>query len=239
VDFLRRFAIAAAPLDPVQSPARQLATSLESAELPGLTTEGAWFFSEGTVWIAPYDGGRTQLAVGGLADYRPRGAPRPTPDKTRLAFGCGGALCLLPDLLGQIGGPAAGVQEIPIASVAELAWSGDGAHLAVISRDPNGLLAVTLYVVDADGEVVREAEVAPRNATDTPQWTSDGSAILVQTYPQDGRRIIAVDLDSGAVLDLSKEHWDTYFALAPDGQSLLLNNGRGGFWEAPLLRRLP
>jgi hypothetical protein len=239
VDFTARFAITAAPLDPSRGQARQLATSLESSDLPGLTAEGAWFFSDGAAWIAPYDGSTTQLAVSGLASYRPRGAPRPAPHNNRLAFGCGGELCLLPDLLRQIGGPAAAVQEIPIASVAELAWSHDGAQLAVISRDPNGLLAVTLFVVDANGAIVREAEVAPRDATDTPQWTHDGGAILVQTYPQDGRRIIAVDLDSGAVLDLSKEHWDTYFALAPDGQSLLLNNGRGGFWMAPLLRRHP
>jgi hypothetical protein len=39
------------------------------------------------------------------------------------------------------------------------------------------------------------------------------------------------------VLDLSREHWDAYFALSPDGQNLLLNNGRGGFWLAPVIRQ--
>jgi hypothetical protein len=38
------------------------------------------------------------------------------------------------------------------------------------------------------------------------------------------------------VFDLSQEHWDAYFALSPDGRSLLLNNGRGDFWLADVLR---
>jgi Tol biopolymer transport system component len=237
VDFVRRFAIAAVRLNAERGPAQQLATKLESASLPGLTAEGAWFFSDGAAWIAPYDGGTTQLAVSGLAGYRPQGAPRPAPDKTQLAFGCGRALCLMTDLLGQVGGQAVDVLEIPIADTAELAWSPDGELLAVIARDPNGLRPVTLSIVTEHGAVRLQAEVAPRDVTDTPQWTPDGGVLLVQTYPQDGRRIIALDLSSGEVLDLSKEHWDTYFALAPDGQSLLLNNGRGGFWRVPVLRR--
>ncbi len=49
--------------------------------------------------------------------------------------------------------------------------------------------------------------------------------------------MIAVDVPSGRVYDLSQEHWDAYFALAPDGTQLLLNNGRGDFWTAPIIRR--
>jgi hypothetical protein len=59
----------------------------------------------------------------------------------------------------------------------------------------------------------------------------------VQTYPMNGRRILTVNADKGDVLDLSREHWDTYIALSPDGKSLLLNNGRGGFWLAPVIRQ--
>jgi hypothetical protein len=61
--------------------------------------------------------------------------------------------------------------------------------------------------------------------------------VLVQTYPYQGRRVIAVDVASRQVYDLSQEHWDAYFALSPDATQLLLNNGRGDFWTADLIRR--
>jgi len=41
------------------------------------------------------------------------------------------------------------------------------------------------------------------------------------------------------VFDLSREHWDAYFALSPTGTHLLLNNGRGGFWLAPIISISP
>jgi Tol biopolymer transport system component len=145
-------------------------------------------------------------------------------------------VCFVADLLGVLGGPAGSVKKGEMNYAAELAWSPDGTRLAVIVRDPNGLRPVDLVIVKSNGAVDLEVEVAPRDVTDTPQWTPDGQAIFVQTYPQDGRRILAVDVGSGEVIDLSREHWDTYFSLAPDGKSLLLNNGRGGFWSVEVLR---
>ena len=68
-------------------------------------------------------------------------------------------------------------------------------------------------------------------------WTPDNQAVFVQTYPNDGRRLIAVDLATQQVLDLSQEHWDAYYALSPDGTTMLVNNGRGGFWLAEVVRR--
>jgi hypothetical protein len=59
----------------------------------------------------------------------------------------------------------------------------------------------------------------------------------VQTCRYQGRRIIAVDLATRQTLDLSQEHWDAYFALSPDGNNLLLNNGRGDFWIAEVIRQ--
>ena len=44
-----------------------------------------------------------------------------------------------------------------------------------------------------------------------------------------------MDADNGQALDLTQPHWDPWFALAPDGQSVLLTNGRGGFWRSDLL----
>ena len=123
------------------------------------------------------------------------------------------------------------------ANDASPTWSPDGSRLAVIDRDPNNLRPVRLTVFSRDGEELLTREVAPFDVTEAPQWIPDHSAVFVQTYPQHGRRIIVVDIASGQVLDLSRARWDAYFALSPDGKSLLLNNGRGDFWLVEVLRR--
>jgi hypothetical protein len=205
-----------------------LVTGLASPQLPGLAADGVWFFLDDRLWRAPHTGGEPQL-IAELSGNAPGGfAPRPAPDGERVAFACGGNLCLL-NLSTQA------VTRLSELRPAEMTWSAAGDRLAVIDRDPNNLRPVLLHVLSASGEIELSVDVAPRDVTDPPQWTPDGRAILVQTYPQDGRRIIAVDVASGQVLDLSQEHWDAYFALVPDGRSLLLNNGRGDYWLADVI----
>lgn len=207
-----------------------LVTGLASPQLPGLTLDGVWFFSDDRLWRAPYAGGDPQL-MADLSGMALRDlAPRPAPDGRRVAFVCDGALCLL-NLNTETVTRIAGLQP------AEMAWSAAGDQLAVIDRDPNNLRPVWLHVLSADGTRQLVVGVAPRDVTDPPQWTPDGRAIFVQTYPQDGRRIIAVDVASGQVVDLSQAHWDAYFALMPDGRSLLLNNGRGDYWIVDVIFR--
>ena len=209
-----------------------LATALDSDHLPGLTVAGAWFFAHQSLWLAPMDGSPTRLMAADLQPS-PHEAPWPAPDGRQVAFACGAdrgaGLCLAASDGGHLIGP------LPIQA-AEAAWSADGSRLAVVDRDPNNLRPVQLAVLSVGGQTVRKVTIAPNDVTEPPQWSPDGGAILVQTYPYRGRRIIAVDLASGKVIDLSRERWDTYFALAPDGRWLLLNNGRGGFWRVELIR---
>lgn len=205
-----------------------LVTGLASAQLPGLTRDGVWFVSEGRLWRAPYAGGDAQLMDEVSVTPRAEFAPRPAPDGQRVAFACAAGVCVL-DLTTNA------VTQVGNLQPAEMAWSADGERLAVIDRDPNNLRPVLLHVLSAGGDVEWSVEVAPRDVTDPPQWTADGRALFVQTYPQDGRRIIAVDVARRQALDLSQEHWDAYFALLPDGRSLLLNNGRGDYWIAQVI----
>ncbi len=237
VNPVRRYALMAVPLGDSRSAGeRQLVTGLQSDALPGLSAEGAWFFSDGAAWVVGYDGRAPVLALGGLRVFSPSAAPQPASDGRSLAFVCGTALCLVPDLQNQMGTTSPSVVRTSIEPVAEIAWSPASDQVAVVTRDPNNLRPVELSVVDLAGEPALTVSIAPRDATEAPQWLPDGQAILVQTYPQDGRRIIAVDLLTGQVWDLSREHWDAYFSLSPDGARVLLNNGRGDFWEAPVVR---
>jgi hypothetical protein len=236
VNPIQPYAVGAVPALSARSSAVQLVTGLASETLPGLSPEGTWFFANGAAWVVPFGGGEPRLALGGLTEVRVQGAPQPAPNGATLAFACAAALCLAPDLPAQFGSPSPAIVRVEVAHPADLAWSPDGQRLAVVARDPNGLRPVELVIVEAAGAVTLSAVIAPRDVTEPPQWTPDGQAIFVQTYPQDGRRIMAVHLPSGAVLDLSQEHWDAYLSLSPNGSRLLLNNGRGGFWEADVLR---
>lgn len=230
LDALRPFALMVVSRDAPGRP-RSLVTALGSSQLPGLNAQGIWFFSEDSLWLAPYDGAPELLR----ADVMPRshGAPRPSPDGTRVAYACGvGGACVL-----DVRGAAAGTElDLEPGDMAEMAWSPDGTRLAIVNRDPNGLRPVRLLAVSAAGKLGLSLDIAPDGAADPPLWLPDGSGLLVQTYPLRGRRILAVDLATGSVFDLSREHWDAYFALAPDGRSVILNNGRGDFWEASLAR---
>ncbi len=211
--------------------ARTLVIALSSDRLPGITAQGIWFVSNQSLWLAPYGGGPAKAVLANLPSHDSALPPRPAPDDSLIALTCEEQNLCVFAANGDIRKWAADVRP------AEITWSPDGSRLAVIDRDPNNLRPVRLIVFSRDGEELLRREVAPFDVTEAPQWIPDNSAVFVQTYPQHGRRIIVVDLASGQVLDLSRERWDTYFALSPDGTSLLLNNGRGDFWLVEVLRR--
>jgi hypothetical protein len=230
VDASRPYAVDVFATGTQRAGASTLVTGQLTDQLPGLTTEGVWFVADGRLWRAPYAGGDP---VPIRASVPIEAAPRPSPDGVRVALACGAtALCLA---------DADGANETRLAGLtpAAMEWSPDGSALAVVDRDQNNFRPLRLWIIARDGVVRRIAAIAPRDAADPPQWTPDGAtdsgAIFVATFPQDGRRIIAVDVASGLVRDLSQEHWDAYFALMPDGQHLLLNNGRGDFWRVEVV----
>jgi WD40-like Beta Propeller Repeat len=142
--------------------------------------------------------------------------------------------------------------------IREYGWSPDGATIvftlfdpAAAAPSPDRPFAIQVVPATRIGQqpipiVTRlptaqlpmsTSQIAPGDVTEAPQWTPDGKTVLVQTYPYQGRRIVAVDVPSGRPFDLSQPHWDAYFALSPDGTQLLLNNGRDNFWTAALIRR--
>ncbi len=223
------FAVMVVDRTPRATP-RTLVTALQSERLPGLSPQGAWFVTDDrNVWIAPLDG-RTPKLLENAEPGMPRALPpRPAPDGHYVAYACGLELCIQnadDGSLVKLDGP------LP----SDITWTNDGERLALVLRDVNNVQPVRLRVITRAGETVFEGAIAPRDVTEPPQWTPDGEAVFIQTYPQDGRRILAVDLPSGQVLDLSREHWDAYFALSPDGQRLLLNNGRGDYWTVEVVR---
>ena len=231
----RPFAIHAL-LPVTNAPLRTLATGLETDSLPGLTADGAWFFSDNALWVAPYDGSAARPVAADLGDYAPSGAPRPSPDETRVLFACNKVTCLL--LLDDEGQPTEirTVQGEGTYFPAQATWTADSSQVAVVDTNPNFQSPVRLAVVGRDGEVTLTVQVAPQEATDPPQWTPDNAVVFVQTYPHDGRRLIAVDMPGATVLDLSQEDCDAYYALSPNGLMMLVNNGRGWFWVADVVR---
>jgi Tol biopolymer transport system component len=209
--------------------------AIVNTSLPSLTQQGIWYTQDGALWLMDYQtGASTRVTalpdLGRASDAAPIYWPLAvSPDASRVAYACGDNLCLM-NLDGS------GRRVIPASGIRAITWDRTSDRLAATSLDANNLGPVHVLIVSRDGVVQHSAEVAPRDATDPPQWTPDGKLVFVQTYPMNGRRILTVDADTGQVLDLSREHWDAYFALSPDGKSVLLNNGRGGFWLAPVMR---
>lgn len=76
--------------------------------------------------------------------------------------------------------------------------------------------------------------LASASVISPPRWTADGRWLVFTTCLQNGRRIVAVDTDRGAALDLSQPGWDAWAALLPESGDLLLHNGRGGLWRSRL-----
>jgi hypothetical protein len=219
----------------------------------------------GALWRRPLDGSAAQQ-LGMLPDLD-LGVAAPdalavSPDTQRVAYRCGGNVCVA-DVTGaniarvDLGYPipqqilrrapaASGLaptaptlssSPAQIASI-ELAWSPDGSRLAVVAgAAPQGHSRERppeLWLVGRDGQTQRSIVLGPDGPTRAPQWTTEGRFIIVNTFPIGGRRIIAVDSNSSDAWDLSEPRWDTFAMLMPDGKQLLLWNGRGGFWKAEL-----
>lgn len=210
--------------------------AITNVSLPSLNSQGIWYAQDGALWLMDWNTAQSARVTDLPGFGRNEGSGLTTsspvavsPDASRVAYACGQDLCLMsPDKSEQRTLRASGIRSIT--------WERSGARLAAVSLDANNLGPVRVLIVSRDGALLHSAEVAPRDATDPPQWTPDGQIVFVQTYPLGGRRILTVNADTGQVLDLSREHWDAYFALSPDGKNLLLNNGRGGFWLAPVIR---
>jgi hypothetical protein len=212
-------------LSPEERRERQLAQPAMTGryDFPGVSEEGVWYASEGALWLAPFDGGPAQRIA--PAHWGASGPVRPAPDGSLIAYACSAGICLQ-DRNG-------GARRTIDAEAQQMAWSADGARLAAAAWEDRD--DVVLTIASRDGPIEHRVSIAPDGAAGTPQWTPDGRRLFVQIAPFGGRRIIMVDVATGAVLDLSQPRWDAWFDLAPEGERLLLTNGRGGFWVADLV----
>ncbi len=192
-------------------------------DFPGVNEAGVWYASEGALWLAPYDGSPAQRID--LAHLGAKGPIRPASDGSLIAYACGAGLCLQDR--------AGGARRVIDAGAQQIAWSPDDSRLALIAWE--GREDVLLTIAGCDGRIEHRVPLAPEGEASVPQWTPDGQRLFVQTSPFGGRRIITVDADTGVVLDLSRPRWDAWFDLAPDGEQLLLTNGRGGFWTSKVM----
>ena len=126
---------------------------------------------------------------------------------------------------------------LPQLATLGLAWSPQGDRLAVVTGSHAAAVGPTeprFWLVDRAGQTLQSGLLGPDGTTRPPQWTPDGRLVVVNTFPASGRRMVALAADSGQVWDLSQARWDTFASLSPDGRQVLLWNGRGGFWTAPL-----
>lgn len=211
-----------------------------------------FFLNGGALWRAPLASGAPER-IAMLPDagaITADGALAVSPDGERVAYRCWSDLCLAgmdgrllarlrlgfqpPQALEDSQPAPEADPNAPYAWSFELAWSPDGQRLALATAATDERGTPELRLLTREGRVVALVGLGPDGAVGAPQWRPDGSALLLMTYPRGGRRIVAVDTNTRAVSDLSRPHWDALASLSPDGARLLLWNGRGGFWAAPV-----
>lgn len=231
-----------------------------------IVDQTVYFLNRGALWRVPLE--TPSIArVGVLPDIGVApGVAGPiavSPDAQRVAYRCGSDLCLsdvsgsnaislplkyAPPATPELPPATTSLAPLPTASAQpgtpaqldslEVAWSNDGAYLAVAAgsyeRGPETERSPEVWIVAPSGQVVQKRMIGPNGTTHIPQWTPDNRFILLNTFPSAGRRIVVMNVSTGQVHDLSKAHWDAFASLAPHGQQLLLWNGRGGFWLGQL-----
>jgi hypothetical protein len=215
--------------------------------------EAVFFLNERVLWRAPLASGEaravaTLVEANGAAD---EAALAVSPDGQRVAYRCWSDLCLA-DVAGrQLARLSLGFQspqalpadeanapasnpDAPYPWSFALAWSPDSQHLALATAATDQRGRPELRLLTREGMVTTLVGLGPDGAVDAPQWLPDSQALLLTAYPLGGRRIVAVDAVSGRAADLTQPHWDAFASPRSDGRALLLWNGRGGFWMAPV-----
>jgi hypothetical protein len=185
--------------------------------LPGITGDGIWTLAGGTVRITSFAG--EERPGPSLTGPGPAAPLRPSPDGGAVAYRCGDAWC--------VEDVAAGRRVTVQGGGNTLAWSPDGQRFALAEPEP--------LVYARDGRGLALIPVLSTHPPNQFQWSPDSRVLYAAVFPEfNNRRLVALDTQTAAAWDLTVPHWDPWFALWPDGGSLLLANGRGGFWRAPL-----
>lgn len=176
----------------------------------------------------------------------------PAPDGRTIAYACEGWLCLVD----RDGRPVAVVRsDYGQDTVRHVIWHPNSRRLALLevpapikdgawpgypwSGIGRGIGTATLSIIDERGQQIVKAFVGSTSMASPPRWTRDGRWLIFTSCPLDGRRIIAVDAERGAAVDLSQPGWDAWAVLMPQSGDLLLHNGRGGLWRSKLLLSEP
>jgi hypothetical protein len=212
-----------------------------------------FYLNKSVLWQQALDGGQAQQ-VALLPDaygFFDQAALAVSLDGQRVAYRCWSDLCLA-DMSGRLlartplgfqppqalppderRAPAA-APNAPYPWSFALSWSPDGQRLALATAATDQRGKPELRLLSRDGRLTAVIGLGPDGAVDAPQWRPDSTTLLLTTYPLGGRRIVAVDAVRGAAVDLTQPRWDAFGSLAPDGGRLLLWNGRGQPWVAPV-----
>jgi hypothetical protein len=225
----------------------------------GLAGDAVFFLDAGILWRAPLDGGSSQrlAALPGATRILGEDAPLAvSPDGRRVAYRCASDVCLAdvsgahpvrialgyaaPDQPVEAATPGpvptaapAGLEQ-PYLDALGITWSHDGQRLAISAAATDSRGYPALLIVTRDGSIERKLPIGPDGSTELPQWTPDDRYLFLTTYPAGGRRLVAVQIATGTVIDLSHPRWDAIGRLSPDGRRVLLWNGRGDFWSTEI-----
>jgi TolB protein len=165
------------------------------------------------------------------------GAPRWSPDGTRITFDQNGADGL--QHVHVMNADGSGLHALTSEQSTDYApeWSPDGTRIVFLSKRPPRDVA-TMYIMNADGTGIRMVAGDEACSSDVfdPRWSPDGSRIAYIC----GIALHVIEVDGSGVTSLASTEqngvvYDAYPAWSPDGRQIALTSGRPGAYDIYLM----
>lgn len=113
------------------------------------------------------------------------------------------------------------------------AWSPDGSQIAFAAVRNS---YVELFVMDADGNNIRQVTQGIPRIGGRSSWSSDGKRLVFYAGPKDDRDIYTVEIETGEVQRLTQGGNNTGPCYSPDGKWIVFSSSRDSDHELYIMR---
>lgn len=114
-------------------------------------------------------------------------------------------------------------------------WSPDGRYIAFVVEDSE--LGSDIYVMDADGNHLKNLTLGIKESVDYPEWSPDGSRIAYQAFSNGNWEIFVMTASGFKPQQLTRasgnheSEWSIQPSWSPDARRIVFASSRSGSWD--------